>query len=180
MKSPEQSILSVLRHLIWCRTESYLGEAMHFFVDYFQLRISINLVLLWTFLAAGHPSTQHKLRSLYSMYLGKLIRRLPFSEPSEASFTTKGKVFLRLCLNGTKSFLFYVYCQSRPLTVSPLGPVDGPVLTQCLERLLQWGHVHLTGCQHSQELHLPLRLISRRLKVALLRRVSQCQNLQQT
>lgn len=55
------------------------------------------------------------------------------------------------------------------LTLGPSGPVDGPVLTQSLQRLLQGGDVHLTGSQHPEELCLPLRLIPRQLELTLLR-----------
>lgn len=53
------------------------------------------------------------------------------------------------------------------LTFNLPGPVDRPVSTKSLERLLQRGPVHLTGCQHSQELCVPLGLISKQLEVSL-------------
>lgn len=59
------------------------------------------------------------------------------------------------------------------LTLDPPGPVDRPLLTESLEGLLQRGHVHLTGRQHSQELRLPLGLIPRQLELTLPRTVSQ-------
>ena len=84
------------------------------------------------------------------------------------------------------AFFFYTTCDViclwglAALTLGPLGPVDGPVLTQGLERLLQRGHVHLTGCQHSQELRLPLGLIPRQLEMILQRTVSQHLNRERT
>lgn len=53
------------------------------------------------------------------------------------------------------------------LTFDLPGPVDGPVLTQSLQRLLQHGRVHLTVTQHPQELCLPLCAVPRQLEVAL-------------
>lgn len=54
-----------------------------------------------------------------------------------------------------------------PLTFNLPGPVDRSVLTKSLERLLQRGRINLTGRQHSQELCVPLGLITKQLEVSL-------------
>lgn len=57
------------------------------------------------------------------------------------------------------------------LTLDPPGPVDGPLLTKRLEGLLQRGHIHLTGRQHTKELRLPPGLIPRQVELILRRTV---------
>lgn len=58
------------------------------------------------------------------------------------------------------------------LTFHSPGPVDGSVLTERPQRGVQQGHVHLTGCQHSHELRLPLGLVPGKQEVVLLERAS--------
>ncbi|KAA8581805.1 hypothetical protein FQN60_003386 [Etheostoma spectabile] len=62
------------------------------------------------------------------------------------------------------NFVSLVFCWEEVKRIH----MDGAVLTQSLERLLQRGDIHLTGCQHSQVLRLPLGLIPQQLELTLL------------